>query len=126
MKKQKFKGGMGVLTPGRVFFLPSPHKTIMTCSLSLSGTNGGSMRLAQAPFKPGRIRGAMQRVVLEETMTYASPLSNTVPLLDQYKASVECMSWDEESGRLCLLLGSERARAFDEECPKEIVVIDFV
>ena len=45
---------------------------------------------------------------------------------NRYKASVECISWDEESGRLCVLLGSDAARTIDGECPKEITVIDFV
>jgi hypothetical protein len=118
--------GMGNLSPVRFFWLSRAHKTIMTCTLALGEANDGSMRLERAHVEPQRIDGAMHRVVLEETMTYAPPVSPDVPPLDIYKASVEWMSWDEESGRLCLLLGSEAARTIDEACPKEIVVIDFV
>lgn len=80
------------------------------------------LRLGQAPLKLGRIRGAVRPIVLEEIMTYFSPLSPDVPPLYQCKALVECMSWDEESDRLYLLLGSERVRIFDEACLKEIVI----
>jgi hypothetical protein len=84
------------------------------------------MRVGQGPSKPGHILGGMQRVLLDKSMTHALPVSADVPPLEIYKALVECMSWDEESGRLCLLLGSTMARTIDEACPKEIIVVDFV
>jgi hypothetical protein len=125
MQTQKNPYGMGNLSPVRFFWLPRGHKTIMTCTLAPGEANDGSMRLERAHVEPQRIRGAMRRVVLEETMTYAPPVSADVPP-GRHKVLVEWMSWDEESGRLCLLLGLEEAWTIDEACPKEIVVIDFV
>jgi hypothetical protein len=119
--------GEGDISPGRMFWIGQQRKTILTCSLLFGEScDDGFMRLGNTPVRPGRIGKAMKTIALEETMTSAFPLSADVPKIDRYKASVECISWDEESGRLCVLLGSDAARIFDGECPKEIVVIDFV
>ena len=80
--------------------------------------------VSQAPLGPGFICGRERVVKLEGKMTYAQPLSAEVPRQHMYEESVrdEAMTWDEESGRLCLLL----ERTIDEAYQKEIVIIDFV
>ena len=119
--------GQDYLSSGRLFWIGHRGKTILTCSLLFGEScDDGFMRLGNKPMRPGNIGGLMKPISLEETMTSAFSPCDEVPKLDIYKTWVESMSWDEESGRLCLLLGSEAARTIREDCPKEIVVIDFV
>lgn len=116
------------ISPSRLFWLSGARSkcTIMTCTLSLGETRFSRMRLDQAPLGPGLDSGRQLAVKFKRGMRYAQPQSDEMPAMDIYKASVEGMAWDEESGRLCLLLDSEARRTADEECPKEIVFIDFV
>lgn len=119
--------GQGDLSSGRLFGMQGPGNRIFTCSLLFGEScDDGFMRLGNKPMRPGNISGLMKPISLEETMTSAFSPCDEVPKLDKYKTYVESTSWDEESGRLCVLLGSEAARIVREDCPKEIVVIDFV
>jgi hypothetical protein len=119
--------GEADLSSGRLFWIGQKRKTILTCSLLFGEScDDGAMRLGSTPMRPGNIGGAMKPIILEETMTSAFSPCDDVPKLDVYKTWVESMSWDEESGRLCVLLGSEAARTVREDCLKEIAVIDFV
>ena len=116
------------ISPGRLFWLSGARskRTVMTCTLFLGETRFSRMRLDQAPLGRGLDSGRQLAVEFKRGMRYAQPQSDELPAMDIYKASVEGMTWDEESGRLCLLLDSEARRTADEECPKEIVYIDFV
>lgn len=119
--------GEADLSSGRLFWIGQKRKTILTSSLLFGEScDDGFMRLGNTPMRPGHIGGAMKPIVLEETMTSSFSPCDDVPKLDVYKTWVEFMSWDEESGWLCVLLGSEAARTVREDCPKEIAVIDFV
>jgi hypothetical protein len=112
------------LSSRRFFFWLDEYMTLTTCTLALSETNNGSMRLGQAAPKSGCI-DRMRSILLDETSTYTSPLSAAVPLLDTGKASIDRMSWDEESGQLCLLVAADGPNVY-EPFRNEFVVIDFV
>jgi hypothetical protein len=113
------------LSSRRFLFLSGDHMVFITYTLALGETNNGSMRLGLAPLKSRRIED-MRSIVLDEAATYASPVSSHMPLLDIAKAEIGCVSWDEESGQLCLLVASDGPNKRDPTCRKEIVVIDFV
>jgi hypothetical protein len=106
------------LTPRRFFHLSMDYMTFTTCTLALSDANNGSLRLGQPASTSGCI-DRMHTILLDETTTSTSPISATMPLLNRPR-SLECMSWDEESGQLCLLVAADRRTR------NEFVVINFV